>query len=148
MKSTEAVRLILASAFGVLLLACACSSAPSTQTPPAAVAAADAGPEEEEGDAGISATGKTHAVQVANFFYEPAKLTIAVGDAVKWTFTQGTHTVTSGTDCTADGKFDSKTKTVRGTYTRVFDAPGKFDYFCDYREHCAHGQVGVIEVKP
>lgn len=144
MGTLEAARLKGIGALAFLVVAC--SSTTATQTPPAAVVAADAGPEEEETDAATS--GKTHAVQVANFLYEPAKLTIAVGDAVKWTFTEGTHTVTSGVDCTADGKFNSKTKTVRGTYTRVFDVPGKFDYFCDYREHCAHGQTGVIEVKP
>lgn len=134
------------SALGVLLVACSSpTSAPPVPAP--AGESADAGSEQDTSDVS-SATGKTHAVRVSNFVYEPAKLTIKVGDTVKWTLAEGTHTVTSGANCTADGKFDSKTKTVRGTYTRTFDASGTFDYFCDYREHCAHGQVGVIEVKP
>lgn len=132
----------------MLLVACSSSTpstpAPGTQSTPEAGAA-------DPTDTPDAATpGATHVVAVSNFAYEPAKLKIAVGDTVRWVWSDGTHTVTEGTNCTAKaGGFDSARHTAAFTYEHTFDAAGTFDYFCDYREHCTMmGQVGSVEVAP
>ena len=133
------------------MLAVACSSS-TTSTPspaPAGSASPDGGATTEETDA-AAASGATHTVSVSNFAYEPATLKIAVGDTVRWVWSDGTHTVTEGKDCTAKaGGFDSARHTAAFTYEHTFDVAGTFDYFCDYREHCTMmGQVGSVEVAP
>lgn len=131
------------------MLAVACSSATtSTPSPTPAGSSTPDGGATESPDA--SASGATHVVNVSDFAYEPAKLTIAAGDTVRWVWTDGTHTVTEGTDCTAKaGGFSSARHTAAFTYEHTFDVAGKFDYFCDYREHCTMmGQVGSVEVAP
>ncbi len=132
---------------GTLVLLAACSSSSSPTPSPDAGSTSHDGSEPVEGD-GAATDPTIHTIEATNFAYAPAKLTIKVGDTVKWTFAEGTHTVTSGKNCSADGKFDSKVKTSPSTYTQTFDSEGTFDYFCDYREHCTMGQVGVIDVKP
>ena len=140
----EATCATLVGAF--CLLAGCSSSTPPTPSPDVTDTSPD-GSAPVEGDP-VPSELATHTVEATNFAYTPAKLTIKVGDTVQWTFAGGTHTVTSGKNCSADGKFDSKVKTSPSTYRRTFDTAGTFDYFCDYREHCTMGQVGVIEVKP
>jgi plastocyanin len=125
--------------------AVACSS---TTSSPSTSNTADSGTVPDAGEADAGPTGpKTHAVDVGNFYYNPDKLTIKVGDSVKWTFSGGTHTVTSGKNCTKDGAFDTGTKDAPFTFERKFDAAGTVSYFCDYRTHCAMGQVGIITVE-
>ena len=146
------LRLFRAPVLGLAaMLAVACSSSttstptPGTQSTPEAAATTDP---TDTPDAATS--GATHTVKVGNFAYEPAKLKIAVGDTVRWVWTDGTHTVTEGTNCTAKaGGFNSARHTAAFTYEHTFDAAGTFDYFCDYREHCTMmGQVGSVEVAP
>ena len=134
------------------MLAVACSSS-TTSTPsptPAGSVAPDGGATAEADTPDASTSGATHTVSVSNFAYEPATLKIAVGDTVRWVWSDGTHTVTEGKDCTAKaGGFDSARHTAAFTYEHTFDVAGTFDYFCDYREHCTMmGQVGSVEVAP
>ena len=135
----------------MLVFACS-SSTPSTPSPTPADSAPPDGGATTQGTDGASAStsGATHVVNVGDFAYVPAKLTIAVGDTVRWVWTEGTHTVTEGTDCTAKaGGFDSARHAAAFTYQHTFDVAGRFDYFCDYREHCTMmGQVGSVEVAP
>lgn len=149
------VRIFRAPVLGIaamLVVACS-SSTTSTSTTGTGVtanggAAPDASDATETPDASLS--GATHVVNVSDFAYEPASLKIAVGDTVRWVWTDGTHTVTEGKSCTAKaGGFDSGRHTAAFTYEHTFDAAGTFDYFCDYREHCTMmGQVGSVEVAP
>jgi plastocyanin len=130
---------------GLLLFASACttSTAPPAPAPIADAAASEPAPEEAE-----PATPTTHTVTVTNFAYSPKTLRIKPGDTVKWVFKGGTHSVTSGKACKADGAFDSEVHDSPFTYTRTFEEMGKVDYFCSYREHCEMGQAGVIDVQP
>lgn len=96
----------------------------------------------------VDAAGE-HTVTVSNFKYSPSTITIKVGETVTWRFTQGTHTVTSGTSCTKAAGFDSGVHGAPYVFTQTFTTAGTFDYFCDYREHCtAMGQVGKVIVTP
>jgi len=129
----------------LVVVACAVACSSTTSSPSQNH---DAGTTADAGDQDAGPTGpKTHAVEVGNFYYNPEKLTIKLGDTVKWTFAAGTHTVTSGNNCTKDGAFDTGTKDSPFTFSRTFDAAGTVNYFCDYRTHCAMGQVGTITVE-
>src|SRR5881392_3030219 len=89
----------------LLLAATGCYS---TTTP--APANDDAGTPNDDAAAPTGDGGAHVQVKVSNFAYTPANVTIHAGDTVDWVWTGGTHTVTSGADCTKDSKFDSKVK--------------------------------------
>lgn len=149
------VRQIVLPLFVLAFLAsCSPSSTPTDKTPaePADTQTDTdtSGSETSDGTSAAEPVGEAtiHVVEVTNFSYSPAKLTLKAGDTVKWVFKSGTHTVTSGTNCTPDGKLDSEVHASPFTFSRTFDTPGRVDYFCAYREHCQRGQVGVLEVEP
>jgi plastocyanin len=88
--------------------------------------------------------GKTAALQIKGFAFAPATLTIDKGTVVTVTNADGTtHTVTSGTNGTKDGKFDQRFE-GGATGTLTFDTVGTFTYFCNI-----HGvsMTGTIVVK-
>jgi plastocyanin len=66
---------------------------------------------------------------------------------VTWTNTVVTgHTVTSGSDCTPDGLFDSGGLLLDDTFGFRFEAEGSFPYFCI--PHCLfNNMTGVVEVE-
>lgn len=103
-----ALRLAIPVAITALTLV-ACAANPTTASAPAA------------------ATAK---VDAKGFTFSPATLTVAKGTTV--TFTNGdaaTHTITSGTNGTKDGKFDKRIEQGAST-TITFDTPGTYAYFC------------------
>ena len=73
-----------------------------------------------------SSRAATHAVDIADFAFAPAELTITVGDTVTWTNRDDmVHTATS-----VNGAFDSGDLDVGESYTLTFTAPGTYDYLC------------------
>lgn len=93
-------------------------------------------------------SGASVTVRVGVFYYKPASVTIKVGDTVQWIWDGGTHSVTSGAGCTADGKFDSGNGSTPFTFKRTFTEAGTFPYFCKFKDHCSNGQKGTITVTP
>ncbi|HUU85283.1 MAG TPA: CHRD domain-containing protein [Phycisphaerae bacterium] len=95
--------------------------------------------------AGI-ATAATHEVIVRNFEFDPADITVAPGDTVRWVWESGSHTVTSGTDCTYDELyFDDPMTSGDPDFEFVIpDDVAEIPYFC--RPHCFLGMVGLITV--
>ncbi|CAN5549075.1 hypothetical protein BH23CHL10_BH23CHL10_00970 [soil metagenome] len=72
------------------------------------------------------ARAATHAVEIADFAFAPATLTITVGDTVTWTNQDAVaHTATSTT-----GVFDSGDLEQGESYAVTFTAPGTYDYLC------------------
>jgi plastocyanin len=66
-------------------------------------------------------------VKVRDDFYKPTKVTIKVGDRVKWGWGDGTdhqHTVTE-----QHGKWTSKEKTI-GSFRHTFGKTGTFKIYC------------------
>lgn len=89
---------------------------------------------------------ETVEVIVQNYEFIPKDITIKAGDTVKWIVKEGFHTVTSGSDCTYDGKFDSGMLVWDQVFTRVFKEPGTYPYFCD--PHCKDlNMKGSVTVK-
>lgn len=72
--------------------------------------------------------------------------TINVGDMVTWTVAagSGSHTITSGSNCTADGKFDSGNKKAGESFSFTFTTAGTYPYFCTY--HCSMNMIGSVVV--
>ncbi len=88
--------------------------------------------------------------------YEPAKVTIKVGDSVKWTNTgQTLHSVTlvpadaqnpsSVSEPKGAATFDSGFMPPGGTFSYTFTVPGTYKYFCVPHEKA--GMVGEVVVK-
>ena len=70
--------------------------------------------------------GTTHAIQVVDFAFAPAGLTVTVGDTVMWTNMDAiAHTTTSTT-----GAFDSGTLDQGESFSLTFTSAGTFDYLC------------------
>lgn len=116
------ISLLALSALIVLLASC--SSSPTSSNP---------------------TTPTTHDVSMVDSAFQPQDLTIKVGDTVRWTNNGArTHTSTSGTNGTPDGKWDSGDITPGNTYERVFNTAGTFPYYCKY--HVAMGMTGTITV--
>ncbi len=87
----------------------------------------------------------THEVGMTPYVFTPDSLSILVGDTVRWVCHQGNHTTTSGTNGTADGKWDSGFMAPGVTFIHVFTETGRNPYFC--KPHWQLGMVGVIVVK-
>jgi len=87
-----------------------------------------------------------HEVDIVNFEFVPDILTIQQGDSVHWTNSTSTiHTVTSGSECTSDGIFDSGSLGEGEDFGWHFTTQGTFPYFCI--PHCqSQGMVGSVEV--
>ena len=78
------------------------------------------------------------AVHIDNFVFEPAQLTVKVGQTVTWTNRDDIpHTVVCA------GKFRSKTMDTDGTYSFTFTSAGEYKYFCSLHPH----MTGVIKVE-
>ena len=70
--------------------------------------------------------GAAHAVDIVDFTFAPATLTIAVGDTVTWTNRDPVvHTATS-----TAGAFDSGDLDQDDSYSFTFTTPGTYDYLC------------------
>jgi plastocyanin len=82
----------------------------------------------------------THDVAVRDFVYQPAQLTIAVGDTVRWTNVQGSHNVRSDTLAFNSGPVESG----NWTFSHTFNTAGNFRYFCQL--HGSSGGVGMSGV--
>ncbi len=84
-------------------------------------------------------------VDIVNFAYIPNDVTIQVGDTVYWTNLDSVlHTVTSGTDCTSDGLFDSGDLASGDEWSYTFESAGEYPYFCLY--HC-ETMEGIVRVE-
>jgi plastocyanin len=88
-------------------------------------------------------------VSIVDKTFQPATITVNVGDTVTWTVTQAIgepHSVTSGKPGTDQGKdFDSGIglKDNGQSFPFTFDKPGTYDYFCQVHPTVMTGQVIV-----
>ena len=91
---------------------------------------------------------RTHHVGQAGLAFDPADIVVAPGDTVEWHWGDGIHTVTSGTPCISDGRFDELFDLANQvvTYTVPSEEPnGVIPYFCI--PHCLAGMTGTITVQ-
>lgn len=76
-------------------------------------------------------------------YYAPQNLTIQQGDTVLWTWSSGTHNVTS---TSGPVSFASANLSTPASYQFVFTVPGVYDYECSLFNH-AQTQFGTITVE-
>ena len=100
---------------------------------------------------------RTHTVRVGDggaLTFAPARLTIAVGDTVRWVWGSAGHSVVSGMGGNADGMFCSPSDTMcddpplssqGATYEHTFTQAGTFRYYCSV--HFQLGMTGTVEVQ-
>jgi plastocyanin len=107
--------------------------------------------------AAVPAQANTVHVQVGpnnSLIFNPASVTINVGDTVQWDWVGNNHTVTSGGCCNFNGLFDLGNTSNGGppagqnagfSASHTFTQPGSFPYFC--RVHGSNfGMTGVVNV--
>jgi len=91
--------------------------------------------------------GEVHFVTTDGFTFVPNNIEVNAGDVVVWIHAGGSHTVTSGVQCTPDGLFDEPLDNFAQMpfYVVPPDASsGIIDYFC--APHCGMGMDGTITV--
>ena len=77
------------------------------------------------------------------FQFQPGALEVRAGARVTWTNQDDiTHTVTSGTPESADGRFDVRLDGKGASGSATFAAPGVYPYFCA-RHTSMRGEVVV-----
>ncbi|MEW6251275.1 MAG: PQQ-dependent sugar dehydrogenase [Planctomycetota bacterium] len=97
--------------------------------------------------AAAPATAITYQVNVQDFEFVPAQITVKPGDTVRFQWVNGFHTATSGSNCTYDGLyFDAPIDPSNTTFDFVVPSGvGQIPYFC--RPHCVFmNMVGVINI--
>jgi plastocyanin len=82
-----------------------------------------------------------HIVEATNFEFNPADISIAVGDTVEWQWITGIHTTTSDST-TGQNVWDAPLDASNQTFRFVITSPGVHNYHCT--PHLALGMVGTI----
>ena len=78
------------------------------------------------------------AVHIDNFVFQPAQLTVKVGQTVTWTNRDDIpHTVVCA------GKFRSKTMDTDDSFSFTFTTAGDYKYFCSLHPH----MTGMVKVE-
>ncbi len=96
----------------------------------------------------LSSLAATTSVNIVDFAFHPASVTVKVGDTVKWTNAgPSTHTTTSGTIAAGtrnpDGRWDSGSLLVGQTFSHTFTQTGTFPYYCNIHFTSMVGTVTV-----
>ena len=94
--------------------------------------------------AGLSLAAATEsAVELRVFRFGPGRMEVKAGSRVMWTNQDDiTHTVTSGTPESPDGRFDQRLEGKGAVTTVEFKDPGVYPYFCD-RHPSMRGEIRV-----
>ena len=84
--------------------------------------------------------------------FSPSEVEAQPGDTLRFTWTGGTHTVTTGNGCTAapiDGFFFDEPLTAKNQQVDLVipaDFLGELRFICDIGQHCAAGMSGLARV--
>ena len=93
----------------------------------------------------INAWGQSaavHNVSVHDQTFDPPVVNAKAGDTVKWTWVNGVHTITSGSTCSGDGRFNQPLSSGSWQYVIPHDFVGSIPYFCT--PHCGSGMTGTL----
>jgi plastocyanin len=93
----------------------------------------------------LSFAQTVHVVEVRNFMFVPASLSIAVNDTVEWQWIEGTHTTTSDST-TGQNIWNEPIDASHQVFRFVITTPGNHDYHCI--PHQSLGMVGTIMATP
>lgn len=99
------------------------------------------------GGVDVAGAAEVHVVMQVDLTYQPEVVMAAPGDTIRWVWTDGFHTITSGVDCMPDGVHFN---TGLFSAMPVFEYPipddfvGEIPYYC--APHCSLGMTGNIIV--
>ncbi len=97
-------------------------------------------PDAPAGEAAVAAASSAATVEIHNFQFQPATLTVTAGTIVTWTNDDTTpHTVTENNRAFRSAALDTK-----DTYSHTFTTPGEYVYHCTIHPM----MVGKIVVRP
>jgi plastocyanin len=114
----------------VVVAVAACSKSDNNNTPAAPTKPTDP-----------VATKPDATVNIANFAFSPATVTIKAGGTVQWTNTDSApHTATD-----LSGAFNSGTLAQNATYSFKFATPGTYTYHCTIHSMMANATVIVTQ---
>jgi len=93
----------------------------------------------------------TFNVTVQNIVFTPSSISVTVGDTVKWTWINGSHTTTcNGTSLTSRpsgaASWSANINSSTPTFSYVVTVAGTYNYKCN--PHGTSGMVGVINAAP
>ena len=92
------------------------------------------------GEAAVTAAASPTTVQIDNFAFAPATLTVPAGTTVTWKNEDDSpHRVTE-----KNGTFTSAALDTDDSFSHTFAAPGEYQYFCSMHPY----MVGKIVVRP
>ena len=83
-----------------------------------------------------------HTVHVQDFSFNPASMSVIVGDTVRWVRMEGTHTTTSGVIPFGATAWDSDLDAGTVTFDYKVLMAGTYNYVCT--PHAGNGMVGVF----
>jgi plastocyanin len=84
-------------------------------------------------------------VDGVSLVFHPNRVVVEQSDYVRWSWTGGAHTTTSGSPCIANGLWSSSLISTITSFTRQFaDVPATYPFFCN--PHCSFGMTGNIVV--
>ncbi|MFP4600987.1 MAG: plastocyanin/azurin family copper-binding protein [Persicimonas sp.] len=88
-----------------------------------------------------------HEVTITDERFEPAQLTVVVGDTVKWSHEDSgaSHTVASGTADDPTQLFDSGSMSEGDEFCLEFLRTGSYEYLCEEHPQTMSGMVRVNE---
>ena len=94
----------------------------------------------------------THIVSMVNYRFDPANLSIAVGDTVTWRCDELFHDTVSGANGVANGLWNSSSQfppimRPGNMFSVTFNNPGNFPYFCTPHWRPPLNMVGSITVQ-
>lgn len=78
----------------------------------------------------------TTVIRITNFQFDPKEVTIEAGATIEWVDEIGRHTIEAD-----DGAFQSDVLLKDGRFSRKFDQPGVFPYYCGL-----HGDKGGVDM--
>ena len=90
---------------------------------------------------------EAHYLSTNGFSFVPETVFVNAGDAIFWIHAGGSHTVTSGSGCSPDGRFDEVLDNFNPMPFHVVPADepsGVIDYYCI--PHCVSDMTGQIDV--
>jgi len=92
-----------------------------------------------------SAYSATWVVQVSNFSFAPANLSVSVGDSIKWQWLTGDHTTTSTSVPAGASSWDAIINGTNQTHIYVVAVSGQYSYVCTPH---APGMAGSFTASP
>ena len=90
----------------------------------------------------IPAFAVKHVVLVGNFFFNPSTLSVSVGDTVRWVWSSGSHTTTSGVIPGGAANWDELITSSNTSFEYPVTVAGTYNYVCT--PHVAMGMVATF----